>query len=216
MSGSADASPWLGAWLRERVIASSILLAPLAFFMTLAGGTRQTLVRTTIAFLGIVVFRLWDDVEDLGHDRRHHPMRVLCRLSSADEPFRMTLLGLLFTGTTIGVFGGALAPFFVAVVLSFGAYSTRRRFVSPGLRVVFAHVILLKVPALSLALADAETLSLVAFGRAVTLYGVVGAYELAHDEDARRSPLAPVLALVDLACLCGGPAIWLLLPRVFP
>ncbi|MDI1448592.1 hypothetical protein [Polyangium sp. 6x1] len=205
---------WSVTWFRERVLASWYLLAPLALFIALAGGIGRLSTRTTTALFAIVAFRLWDDVADLPHDRKHHPERVLCRRVSTTEPLLFALIGLAFTAAWIGFTRAAIAPFLGAVLASQGAFAARVAW--PHLRGLFAHVILLKVPALVLGLALPDTPPLVALGRAISLYGVVAAYELVHDEDARRGPLAPALVLVDVVCLCAGPALWLLHGGVFP
>ncbi|MRG91861.1 hypothetical protein [Polyangium spumosum] len=212
MSASTDAR-WILAWLRERILVSSHLLVPLALFVALAGGVGRVLVRTAIAFLGIVAFRLWDDVEDVPHDREHHPTRVLCRLASTRAPFFVALLGLTLTAALIAFTGGALWPFVGVVVASFGAFAARAAW--PRLRLLFTHVLLLKVPALALALSRPEMPLFWKVGAVLSLYGAVTAYELVHDDDARRAPLASALALVDLACLFAGPVIWVRFPRVF-
>ncbi|TKC98053.1 hypothetical protein [Polyangium fumosum] len=210
MFGSRDGH-WSITWFRERVGASWYLLVPLALFVALAGGTGRLSDRTMIAFLGIVAFRLWDDVADLPHDREHHPERALCRRVSTTEPLLYALGGLAFTAASIGLTRVAIAPFLGAVLATQGGFAARAAW--PHLRGLFAHVILLKVPALALSLALPDTPPFVALGRAITLYGVVAAYELVHDEDARRGPLGPTLVLVDVVCLCGGAALWLLHDR---
>lgn len=209
-----DVGPWARDWFRERVLASWYLLVPLALLITLAGGAGNMLVRGLLAFVSIVALRLWDDVEDLAHDRRHYPTRVLCRLPSSKGPRNLAYLGIgatcvfpLMLGNETPVLAGAL----FLTVCAFGARS-----VWPGLRVLFAHVILLKVPALVIALVFPAMPPRVVLGRALVLYGVVGAYELLHDAEARRSPFARALALVDLVCLCAGLAVWLLHDRIFP
>lgn len=220
MSDSRDGVPidettWHWAWLRERVFASWYLLVPLAVSIALAGGIgRDWPLRSMFAFLGIVTFRLWDDVEDLPYDRRHHPTRVLCRLpaASSDGPYRFALGGLVYTGASTAAVGRS-APLLVVVLVTFGVYLARKRL--PHLRVPFGHVLLIKVPALSFGLADGATPVPLAIGWSLSLYGLVGAYELAHDEAARHSPFAPALAVFDLVCLLAGPAVWLLYPRVF-
>ncbi|HVK70628.1 MAG TPA: hypothetical protein VM694_39510 [Polyangium sp.] len=212
MFGSRDGH-WSVTWFRERVHASWYLLLPLALFIALAGGTGRLSTRTMTAFFGIVAFRLWDDVADLPHDRKHHPERVLCRRISTTEPFFYALGGLAFTAASIGFTRAAIAPFLGAVLASHGAFVARVAW--PHLRGLFAHVILLKVPAIVLGLALPDTPPIVVLGRAITLYGVVAAYELVHDEDARRGPLAPALVLLDVVCLCAGPALWLIHDRAF-
>ncbi|MDI3291667.1 hypothetical protein [Polyangium sp. 15x6] len=208
-----DETMWHWAWLRERVFASWYLLVPLALLITVAGGLDRWFLRAPMALLGVVAFRLWDDVEDLDHDRRHHPTRVLCRVLSTREAYGAAVIGLLLTAIPMAHASDTLAPFAGAVVAAYGAYEVRLAW--PDLRGLCAHVILLKVPALVLGLALPETPRFVALGRAITLYGVVGAYELLHDADARRGPLAPALVLVDLVCLGAGAALWLLHDPVF-
>jgi hypothetical protein len=94
---------------------------------------------------------------------------------------------------------------FVAVLLLvFVASRLRRHWSDSALRVVFAHVILLKVPGLVIALSRQETAENVLGARAMALYGFVGAYEVIHDPEVRRSPYSPYLFFIDVACLLLG------------
>jgi 4-hydroxybenzoate polyprenyltransferase len=210
MSASPEGAPWLVAWLRERVLASWMLLVPLAIAVALVGGERDVALRAVPAHFAIIALRLWDDLEDIEHDRRHHPSRVLCRLRSLRSVAWSSSLALGLAAGSIVAVGGSLVPFGVAVATLSMAYLARRRIGRPGARVLFAHLILTKVPALALALACPGAPAAVSFGRALALYGVVGAYELAHDQEARRSPFAPRLALMDAAGVLAGAALWLL------
>jgi len=200
---SASSEPLLLAWLRERVLASAHLLVPLALFIALAGGTSRLPIRMGLALLALVVFRLWDDLEDIDHDRREHPERVLCRatsLASVRLAFRL-LLGLTIVCLA---FLGSRLPFFAALLLLLATYAARRRMPRESLRVLFAHGVLLKVPLLALALAADGPSFPFSLGCAIALFGIAAGYELLHDREARRSPFAPALAFFDIACLLAG------------
>lgn len=208
MSGSSEHRPrWPRAWLDERVVRSLPLLLALAAAMALVGGLASLLSRTAAALLAVVAFRLWDDVEDVAHDRAHHPERVLCRLSSLRAPRLAWKLLLALSGASLVAVGGTIAPFLAATATVACAYLGARRLRDPRLRAAITHVVLLKAPLLALALAPSSTPLATALGRALTLYGLVGLYELGHDAEARRSPQLRALALLDLASLGAGLAI---------
>jgi 4-hydroxybenzoate polyprenyltransferase len=212
MSASSERSPrWIRAWIVDRALRSLPLLLALAAMMALVGGTTGALLRTVLALFAVLAFRLWDDVEDIAHDRVHHPERALCHLSSLRAPRLAATLLLALSGASTLLVRGALAPFLAAIGLAAGAHAVARRRSSPGLRPIVAHVVLLKAPLVALALALGSTPGLTAAPRALALYGLVGGYELWHDAGARRSPHARALAVVDVACLSAGLLISALL-----
>jgi 4-hydroxybenzoate polyprenyltransferase len=195
------------AWLDERVVRSLPLLLALAAAMALVGGPSGLLFRTAAALLAVIAFRLWDDVEDVAHDRAHHPDRVLCGLPSLRAPRLAWQLLLALSGASLLAVGGSIAPFVTATALVACAYLGARRRRDPRLRALITHVVLLKAPLVALALAPSSTPLTTALARALALHGLVGLYELGHDAEARRSPHALALALLDLASLGAGLAI---------
>lgn len=206
--------PW--AWLRERAIPAWRWLLPLALVIAAAGGTTRLFGRAAVALFVLIAMRLWDDLEDVEHDRVAHPERSLCRLNSLRAAWLLCGVAIACSFALIAAASGVLPPFAAAVAVAFFASRARSRGASnkrPQLRAVAAHIILLKVPALALSLAGAGALRLSVAGAAAALYGAVGGYEIAHDPEIRRSPLAPALAALDAICFLLGASLWLLSAR---
>jgi len=205
-SSRLNASAWLPAWLRERIVAGVWWLVPLSLVISLAGGWRQWFFRTVVTMFALVWFRLWDDLEDVMHDKFRHPGRILCRCNKASlsQAYGFGAAGLAISGILIAVLGGQWIVFVAALFIVFVAARLRRRMNNSALRVVFAHIILLKVPALVLALAQSDVAPNIVLGRAIGLAGFVGAYEVVHDVEARRSSWAPLLLVIDMVCLLWG------------
>jgi len=143
---------------------------------------RQTLALLLLAFL-LLQFRLWDDLEDVEHDRRVHPDRVLVRTST--RPFRGLLAALVVAALAVAAVAGpaVVATLTTLDVLFLVAYRLVRTRV-PDLVWRFP-VLLLKYPAFVL-------LSAMAAGitrpdprlAAAMLAAMAGAclYELLHDQ----------------------------------
>jgi len=92
------------AWIRTRIVLWRVALLWLVVLAaTFAAGTRNALTWTLfVTAVLIVQFRLWDDLEDLPHDRFHAPQRVLVRCTRL-QPFRLAF------ATSVGVVAAALA-----------------------------------------------------------------------------------------------------------
>jgi hypothetical protein len=207
---SPGAPAWLWAWLRERVLAW--WLVPLGFVISFAGGMQGVMSRAVVAMFALVALRLGDDLEDVEHDRLQHPERVLCRLSSLRAAYCFCGFALFISCVLIVAVGGSWQPFLTALFCVFAASRTRQRISHSAIRVLFAHVILVKIPALVVALAPDGVSGGIVFGRALALYGVVGIYEVAHDAEARRSRFAPFMLLIDILSILWGLAIWRRIP----
>lgn len=205
MSNAFERWTWLVDWLRERVLRGLWWLVPLALVISLAGGTCIWFARAVVALFALVAFRFWDDLEDLPHDRVWHPERVLCRAARLPQANVLCAAGLTLTTLLVVAAGHSWIPFVAVLPAAFLA-SRARRHGSSSSRIVWAHAILLKIPALVIALAHHDVAQRVVYERAIGLYGFVGAYEVLHDAEARRSSWALVAFLMDMVCLLGSLA----------
>lgn len=204
MSTSNDGS-WALAWWVERVGRAGHLLVPLSIGVGLIGGTERLGSRSLVALWMIMTLRLLDDLQDLAHDRLVSPERVLCQQRSLRGPRRVLGLGLGLGALLLFGMGASPSLLLVLGAVLGGAGWARPRW--PAARAVWAHLVLLKVPLLGLMLApglDPEAVS-----RAILAFGLVGGYELAHDQALRRSAWAAPLLVLDLLCLGIGAWGWL-------
>lgn len=215
-SASSDANmprrSWFLHWFGERVITSWWWMLPLSLVIAGMSGQRNWFLRSMIALLALIALRLWDDVEDIAHDRIRHPERVLCRTSASGGH----LLGVLGVALTIGlmvVVGTRWLMFVVVLPLLFGATRLRQHHASE-LRIVWAQLILLKIPALTMALALGDVASGKMWWRALGLYGFVGGYEVFHDADLRQTPWAPLIMGINISCCAVGLALGTILAPV--
>ncbi len=203
---------WYWPWFGERVITSWWWLLPLSLVIAGMSGQRNWFLRAMIALLALIALRLWDDVEDIARDRIRHPERVLCRTSASGGH----LVGALGVSVTIGlmvVVGTRWLAFVAALPWIFGATRLRQHQASE-LRIVWAQLILLKIPALTMALAPGDDASGNLWGRALGLYGFVGGYEVIHDADLRQTPWAPLIMGINISCCALGLAFGTTLARV--
>lgn len=152
-------SRFILGYLAERVRPAVFLPALAGLWLAAlwaAGGTpRAGRSALSLALLACVLlqFRLWDDIEDLEHDRRVHPDRVLARAPSG--PFRWLLVALTVAALAIAAAAGpAVVLALAALDLAFlGAYRLVRSRVADG---VWRYPLLLsKYPAFALVTAMA-------------------------------------------------------------
>jgi len=194
---------WFGIWFRERIVTSWWWLGPASIYIAVIGGSRHWFFRAIAATLALISLRLFDDLADVVHDRTIHPERALCQLDSLSQPYVVCAIALLLSSffvTTIGA-NGVISILSLLVI----AIATRmRQNATPNLRVVYAHVILLKFPALAMALAPNDAGANIMGGRAACLYGFVGGFEVLHDPEARSSKWAALMFGLDLVCLALG------------
>ncbi len=164
------------AWLRTRVLQPRIALLWLAVLAAaLAAGAAAAWTALASAAL-VVQFRLWDDLEDVPHDRVHAPDRTLVRSASLG-----TLRVVLWT--SIALLGLAIAsvqgwPHAAAYALLVAAVAVLYRALAAAgpQRPLRSQLVLLKYPAFVLLLA-ADPAAPRALAAALALYAVLGAYE---------------------------------------
>lgn len=194
---------WFGAWFRERILAGWWWLGPSSVAIAIIGGSRDWFVRTIAAMVALVALRLFDDLADVDHDRQRHPKRALCQLDSLVPVHIACVCALLFSALAISVVGSNIA-FYLGVLLLVLLAARLRQNAASTKRIVIAHVILFKFPALAIALASNDVLPNRLWIYSGCLYGFVGAYEVLHDAEARRSKWTNALFGLDMVCLTVG------------
>lgn len=130
-----------------RVAALIAALAALAFVAEAPRGVGDGLLRTALAALLVVSFRVWDDLADRAFDAVHHPDRVLARSAALGWFWAMLAGAVAITVGGLAAFGGAasLSIYAGLIVLLAVVYHgplklTRERFIR-------AQLVLLKYPA---------------------------------------------------------------------
>lgn len=162
------------AWLRTRVVQWRIALLWLALAAAViaAGACEPRAWTLAVAAALLVQYRLWDDLEDLPHDRTRAPERVLVRCTEL-LPFRLAL------GVSFGLVATLLAwQRTVAYLLLLAALAAvyRATAASAALRSLRVNLVLLKYPAFVLLLSiDPATPR--ALAAATVLYVVLVVHE---------------------------------------
>jgi hypothetical protein len=168
----------LAGWFRTRVLQPRIALLWLVVLAAAAAaGTNGAIAWATFASAALIVqFRLWDDLEDLPHDRVHAPDRTLVRTANLG-PFRAVLWASIFVFALAiaSVQGWARAGAYVLVVAATVVLYRAMDSIGPR-RALRSQLVLLKYPAFVLLLA-AEPVAPNAIAAALVVYGVLGTYE---------------------------------------
>jgi 4-hydroxybenzoate polyprenyltransferase len=172
------------AYLAERFPPTLFLSAAAAISAAAHfSGAHQDACVVLDAFMSLLLiaqFRLWDDLADREHDRRHHPNRVLVR---AQRTTRFVAICLLFAEINFvaawlrsGVPGIIALGFLNLAVGLWYTFRPRRR--TP----VGDFVVLAKYPAFVLVLSAAPlTPTTAALWSALTAYAAACLYEIAHN-----------------------------------
>jgi 4-hydroxybenzoate polyprenyltransferase len=168
----------LAGWFRTRVLQPRIALLWLAVLAAVvAAGAGGAIAWTALASAALIVqFRLWDDLEDVPHDRMHAPDRTLVR-STNRRPFHVLLwasillLGLAIASMQGWTRAGAYVLLVAAVAVLYRAMGS-----SGPRRALRSQLVLAKYPAFVLLLAGDPT-GPVALAAAGALYVVLGTYE---------------------------------------
>ena len=192
------------AYARERLLSPKILVlaAAVAACAAIASRTQRPEISAPLAFLLVWQFRLWDDLEDLGFDRVHHPERTTV-LSVVPRAFWATAMASLFlAGLAIALAsGGAQALAFAGLVAVLGGgYRLTRRF--PQNRLARAHLVLAKYPAFAF-LAAWEPAFQRAVPAAALLYLVLCLLEIVDDPALRGMREARALATAEAIAIAG-------------
>jgi hypothetical protein len=184
------------AYWRERYPIS--IFVPFAILIAAAGiaaggslpTVRDAVTGCVIAYTLVFVFRVADDLADLGSDRLRHPGRVLVQASSVTP---IVVLALVIAGGDVLLIlsqqrPGVRLAVFAAISLFLGLwYHVRARLRASPL--ASAHFLLIKYPAISLlTFAGWDRLTLhTAFPTLGTIYLGLCIYEQLHDRAVRES-----------------------------
>jgi len=149
------------------------------------------------AFLLVLAFRVWDDIEDRAYDAERHPTRITV-IARSIAPLRRLAYAVLALAASL-VIATPNAPLRLSVLCASAFvvavwYRSRSR-TRRGL--ANSHAVLLKYPALAFAAAPV-TPSLTALG---ALYLGLCAYEVVDDPSLRRSLVARRLAISEIALM---------------
>ena len=179
----------MARYLVERARLS--VFVPLAAVLTLVTGwsTPEAFAIATLeALLLILAFRIWDDLEDRPRDAIEHPERVTVVANHA-SPF--VLLAILCAGA--GLVTTNPIPIALVTLLLLAWYRIRPS--KSG--VMSGHVVLLKYPAIALAIAPvAPSIAVLA-----SLYLVLCVVECFDDPALRASLVARRIAFAELALI---------------
>jgi 4-hydroxybenzoate polyprenyltransferase len=185
------------AYLRQRMRAR--VLVPLALILALAGwllapAARFDAVAFVVvaleAFVLVLAFRVWDDLEDRIADRLRHPNRVMAR-STRTAPFLVLVALLAVAGMTSLLLLSDPLSRWIAIAVAVATlsvwYSTRRS--ENWNRAAGEHIVSLKYPLIAFAVAPTlPTAS--AFARSAIvlagLYTVICIYEYVDDPELRH------------------------------
>jgi hypothetical protein len=176
-------------YLAER--ARPIVFVPLAVALALVGARstpRSFAIAALEALLLILAFRIWDDLEDRPRDAIEHPERVTV---VAPHIWPLVLLAIVFA--VGGLIAANMLPVVVIAIVLLAWY--RLRPTSTG--VMSGHVVLLKYPAIALAVAPVAPPAAVL----VSLYLLLCVVECFDDPALRASLVARRIAFAELALI---------------
>lgn len=193
-------------YLGERILRLRIVLVWLlvlsGVLLTAADPLSQLPVSGIMAALFVITFRIWDDLEDVDHDREHHPGRCLGRAQDL-RPFRVALwllvaglAGLLF----LFIDARRILPYLGLVVIFIVMYRVTGK--RPALRSLRVALVPAKYPAFVLLLTHAPDDPLVP-------WVALGVYLLPLVDELRST--GPVILLPAAAFLALASLAWLLL-----
>jgi 4-hydroxybenzoate polyprenyltransferase len=200
-------------YLAER--ARPRVLVPLAAVLAGAGwligsgehwSTSRFLAATANAFLLVLALRVWDDLEDRRRDVREHPQRVMVQ-DGRTVPFVALALLLGVAGTWVVVLSAHAGPRMAVLMATVAILAVWYRVRGDRRGVIGWHVVLMKYPAIALALAPVLPAWNAPFalwrGAAILmgLYLGLCVYEAFEDPALRGSRVAQRLALVELVLL---------------
>ncbi len=201
---------------RERYPAS--VFVPFAIVLAAAGAAaggsfptvRDAIKSCVLGYTLVLVFRIADDLADLGSDRLRFPTRVLVRAANRTP---IVVLALLIAFVTVLMMmshprPGARIAVFVGLSLLLGLWYHRRERLRPG-PLAGAHILLLKYPAISLLTCanwDGLTLHTTLPSLGAVYLGLC-IYEQVSDRAVRQSRGAPWIFAAELGLLVGLPVL---------
>src|SRR5689334_4301372 len=157
-------------YLRERGRLTA--LVPLSVLMAATGLASRDSARSTatgfalaalMAFVLLLAFRVWDDVEDRAYDADHHPTRITV-IARSVRPLRGFGSALMTVGAMLIATTHSAPPRLCVLGVCAAVLAVWYRSRSPSRRgLANSHVVLLKYPALAFATAPVSP-SLTALG----------------------------------------------------
>ena len=202
----------IAEYLRTRY--SSPVFLALATLLALAGTVGATTVGTAvtdvmlgvpIAYLSVLAFRVWDDLEDRPRDRVEHPQRITVRGPSVLPFVHLGVVAAVAAVALICVRPGvsrSLAALGAAAAVLLVWYRVARR--SDTNRLLSTHIVLLKYPAIAYATAPASHAAASSSAMLVGLvmvYLAICVYEGRDDPHLRASRSARAVLVVEAAVL---------------
>ena len=149
------------------------------------------------AFLLMLAFRVWDDLEDRSRDAREHPTRVTVVADSV-APLVGLAVVLAVVGVSLIAIGPRVVPRLVALTAAVALLVAWYRLRGSGdtaSAVVNGHVVLLKYPLI----AFAATWAAPSFAALASLYLALCIYEIVDDPALRASIVARRIAISECA-----------------
>lgn len=183
---------------------------PLALFLATAGAMAnpsiegaKILFGAVAAYLLVLQFRLWDDLESIENDRARHPDRVLGRAPSL-QPF-IALLALCFMANAALLYHSSSASFrqpTFFLLCSVLLLWYRRRKIAGASSIAGFHLLLIKYPVIVLLLSDPAEVSPVALLLSMAVvYLCFCVYEALHDTRYWTAPAARWALAVEMTGL---------------
>ena len=217
----------LAGYLRERYPARTFV--PLAVALAVAGlaaaGGPATVTAILpvvaravgLALLLVLLFRLWDDLEDRARDRVEHPARLLAR-DGRTTPF-LVLLGAIAAVAAALLATSEhgtprLAALLALAAVLLGWYRVRARLGAPA--VLGAHVVLAKYPVIAwMAVPAAGQPAAAVLPPLLVVYLALCVHEALHDRRVRGATGGGVALALDAVLLCATLP-WAVLPHLLP
>ena len=162
--------------LNLRVGLLVVLMAGLSLLAAPAQDAAGLVGRTALIALLVFHLRLWDDLEDLPHDRLHHPGRVLPNLANLAPVWPTLGAAILLSTGLVALVGGPYWLALYAGLMGFLAvvYRGPRRLTAN--RTLRVQMVLLKYPVL-LVLSVPTPQPLRTLGAAALAYALLSAHE---------------------------------------
>jgi hypothetical protein len=195
---------------RRYVVALALLIAIAGVGVAGRADLTALLSTSALALLLVILFRLWDDLADVAHDRAQHPDRVLCNVDDQQPFYWMVAAGLLLAALLLVVWRSV--PQLYTYVGLVAAVAALYRLTSYGSgRVARIHLILFKYPIFVYLSSTSPELDRAIFVGA-GVYFVLAIYEQLSDPALHAWPArhwalrAEVLGLLVLT----GATLWML------
>jgi len=191
--------------VRGRILLLWLLVASACLAAGTAGDATHIARLALGSVLLIVQFRLWDDLEDIEHDRKRYPERTLVRGTKLTR-FRAALgVSIAATVPLFAIFAGRYqAVAYLALVVGFWLLYRMIHALAVR-RLVRSILVLAKYPAFVLLLAT-EPWRMWTAAVAMTLYLLLVVYEWRHDAEL-AGERAALSVIAGIGSVCA--ALWI-------